>query len=334
VFSSPALERARQILAQHTDVVGQAQAALDKPHFAFHHRHSVGLLADLSVYDAAQLAHRWEALSAAVHLDDGELTPCEQCVIRMLRLDQALAQEKHLAPRLLAVKLRSEALRVLEALVQHRQADSSVAGHLRDILAQQLATWPSDADAWIGDRAQGLHTYEMIRHGYLLSVLSAEELGQLQREAGVVATAAAIQKNLDRDEWYYTSIQRELIAACAQPYFERRQVLAKIKSQLDELRGTPDYPLVAGRILLVELDAGHRRQAEDRALCEGWLIALSAATQAPPPELTQNPLTGAAYTVRQEETRVVVDNARADTPREPIIVPLREAALTAERSMP
>src|SRR5690606_13178354 len=145
-----------------------------------------------------------------------------------------------------------------EAIVQDEQATLTTLVHFRELLARQLADWPSDADAWIGERAQGLHTYEMIRGGYLLSILSEQELQTLRQEAGISSTVKAVARHIDADQHYYLAAMREVIDACDMPFFERRQRLAKIEHDLREIRNSPEFPLVAGRLLLTDLVAGHR----------------------------------------------------------------------------
>lgn len=322
VFSGPAKQRARDLLKNHHDFITAAQATFAGEHYRLPIDHNQGLLADMNIVDVAEIAHRADALAVIDLLDEGDLTLAHDAVIRMLRLDHALASARHVVPRMKGARLRLEALRVLEAVVQDERVTPAMLAELRDLLADHLRDWPEDADAWIGDRGQGLHTYEMIRHGLVLSVFSDAEIEELREETGVGATAKAVSENVDADERYYLQAMREIIDACDQPYHQRRELLEKIARHLQDERNAPDFPLIAGRILLVGFDAGHRQQAQDRAACEGWLLALCHATNQQPPDLTHNPQTGRAYQVQREETRVVVTNARAGEPDEAIIVPI------------
>lgn len=320
-FSTAGVIRARDLLTQNEPAVSKLRAALDRPECRFTHPHGSGLFADLSVYETAYLAQRWQALEAAVAISDGDLLAAERAIDRMLRLAHQLAQVKHVVPRMKAVTMRLEALRAMEALVQHPQATCAVEMHYRDLLQTQLETWPPDADAWIGDRAQGLHTYEMIRHGYLLSVLSTEELAAIRQEAGASATAKAIAANVDEDQRYYLETMREIIESCQRPYYERRELLHKLARHLQETRNSPRFPLVAGRILLVDLDVAHQRQAQERAQVEGWALALCLATGVDAPPYATNPQTGLAYEIEREPHRILVHHARAGEADEAIIAP-------------
>ncbi|HTN77217.1 MAG TPA: hypothetical protein VL096_18290 [Pirellulaceae bacterium] len=321
VWSSGALERSRDLLRYHQVTLTAMKAVLDRPECQFDVKYASGLLADVGIFDTAQLAQRWEALDTAALLADGELEPAEKNVLRMLRLDHQLAQVKHLVPRLEGATLRLETLRVLEAFVQHPNITPDALARVRAVLQQQLEEWPSDADAWNGDRAIGLHTYEMIRHGYVLSILTDDELSKLRQEAGVSPTAKGIIKNIDADERFYVDTMRELIAACEKPYHQRRELILKVNQHLKDTEQTPQYPLIAAKILLVDVEAGHRLQAEDRAACEGWLLALSAALGEELPPYKNNPLTGVAYTLERDEGRILVHNALIGEPAEAIIVP-------------
>jgi hypothetical protein len=321
-FSSAASFRARDLCKNEEALIGKAIARYEAADARFPFDPCQGLLADLSFLDVIELAHRGRALQAQIALEQGDLATVQRHVFAMLELDHRLSQARNVVARMKAAQLRLEALRVMEALVQDEGATKALLTQLQKVLQAQVDDWPSDAQAWNGDRAQGLHTYEMIRHGLVLSVFTDKELKDLSEEAGISATAKAIAKDVDRDEQYYLNTMRQVIAACDQPYHERRKLLERIGEELHDKRFDPDFPLVAGRILLLDLDAGHRRQAADRATCEGWLIALCLATDVPPPAFTRNPETGAAYVIEREPTRILLHHARATAPDEAIIVPV------------
>lgn len=316
-WSAGGLERARDLLKYHRKSLEAMRAAIARPHCDFQIKYASGLLADTSLVPTYQLAHRWEALDAAVLLSEGQWPAAAECVQRMLQIDQQLAQQHHVMPRLKGAALRLEALQVLEAVVQHPQAQGAMLAQLRDLLLEQLAQWPADSAVWNADRAIGLHAYEMIRHGYLLSILTNEELTDLRQKAGVSATAQGVQTNIDNDERFYLETMRSSLAACDQPYYERRETITALQTRLRDSEQTPQYPLVAATILLVDFDEGQRRLAQERAACEGWAIALATATGQAAPPFQMNPLTGEPYQQQQEATRVLVSQAIDQT----IIVP-------------
>lgn len=329
-FNVAALESARDLLLFENTHVERLRAALARPQCDIPLEHSAGLLADTHVLQVFELAHRLEALAAAVALADGDLAAAQQSATRLLAIDHALACEPHLLCRLLAVRLRGEALRVVEAIVQDEQATLTTLVHFRELLARQLADWPSDADAWIGERAQGLHTYEMIRGGYLLSILSEQELQTLRQEAGISSTVKAVARHIDADQHYYLAAMREVIDACDMPFFERRQRLAKIEHDLREIRNSPEFPLVAGRLLLTDLVAGHRAQAQDLAQCQAWYLALALASGAEPPSLI-HPETGMAHAAENDGYRVLVRLAQSNGGEQTLIVPLLGPRVAQEK---
>lgn len=320
-LSSAEEQRARDLLRHETALIERTIALTDIPE-RWAIDHGQGLLADLHFFDLVELAHRARALQGYVALVDGDLRAASDAAAWLLAIDHRLASLPTLVPRLKGARLRLEALRLVEVVTQDQRASHETQVRFRQILEQQLAAWPHDSLAWIGDRAQGLHTYEMIRHGMVLSVLSDDEMREISGGAGISATAKAIAKDVDRDEAFYLAKMRAIIARCDEPYFVRRRMLEDLRDELQAARNDKGFPVVAGRVLLTDLDAGHRLQAKDLAACEGWRIALAAATGAPTPHLSINPETGLAYTLEREATRVVVRQARAGEPDEAIVVPI------------
>ena len=86
--------------------------------------------------------------------------------------------------------------------------------------------------AWIGDRAQGLHTYELIRDGYLTSLLSRSELALLNEDRQFNAFLRATTENVDADELFYLRTMRRIIQECAQPFFHRKLTLQQLEEDL------------------------------------------------------------------------------------------------------
>lgn len=311
VWTAGSLERARDLLKYHQPAHTAMRAALDREQCVYTIAYDDGLLADLTEFEAVRLAHRWEALDAAVQLTDGNIAQAEQCVQRMLRLDHQLSQTKHVIPRLQAATLRLEALDVLAVLVAQDQTNAAMLKRMYDALHEQLTQWPSEAAFWLGDRAIGLHAYEMIRQGYILSILNDEELAALRQKSSVSATARGVVKYLDQDERFYLENMRAMIAACDRPFYQRQELLTQVRDSLAATQDTEKYPLVAGQILLADMEAGQRRLAQERAACEGWLLGLAFAVQSVPPQFDLNPETGRPYLVQRESMRIVVRQALA-----------------------
>jgi hypothetical protein len=167
--------------------------------------------------------------------------------------------------------------------------------------------------------------YELVRDGRYLSLLSADEIRQLDEQRTARATAQAAARNIDEDQRYYLQAMRQLIDACRQPFCERTTVLENIRGELVAKEQTADYPLVAATLLLADFETAHRRQAEDMARCQAWLIALGTALGQPPPSVPTNPLTGSPYTIERTPLSVTVSGVLLGRD-EPCVVPVLSVA--------
>lgn len=296
----------------------QARQALGRPHCNFGIRYQAGFTADLSFIDVVRVCARLEAFQAAESLSDdlpsaghldappnGPATAIESLGY-MLRLAACLAAEKHATCRLEAAFARMEALDVLQSIVEHPKATRQQLQQLYNLIQAQLAAWPSDADAWIGDRALGMYIYEVVRDGNLISVLTEEEIQQFAAEGILEELPKAAQRTVNQDELYYLETMRKIIDSCSQPYHVRAALLESIRDDLHKKRNSPDFPLVAGRLLLPDMEKGHAIQALDRANCEAWALALAHGAGCDPPAYKTNPLTGKQYKVDQQEGLVTV----------------------------
>jgi hypothetical protein len=283
---------------------------------------SQGLLADLTALDHARLAHRLEALVAADSLADASPGATLLPLRKMFLLERKLAAVPSVSARLLAAQLRSEALQVMAATVAHEGCTRPLRHELAEVLEKQLASWTPDRVAWVGDRALGLHAYELVRDGQLINILTDDELTHLQRGDDLQAFAGAVLQGLDDDQWFYLSAMRRIVDACDRPYFQRLTVLEEIQQELEGLENTPRYPRFAATVLLPQLARAQRAQARDRARCEAWMMALRAALDQPVDDSARNPLTGEAYVVTREADCVVVEIGADEQDESRIVVPL------------
>ena len=262
-FDPVDLEKAREVLQQFSPQLRQYRAVLRRDGFQFHVCLLDGLLADLAALDHAEVAHRLEGLEAADLLATGKLEETLLPLRNMLLIDSRLSLVPHVTARLAAALRRREALDLVAAIVQHPRCTIDLQRELLAILESQFIDWSPDAKAWLGDRALGLHAYEMVRDGQLLSILTEQELQNLQQERRLNAFTKAVLTSLDEDEWFYLSTMRRLIDSCDEPYFERAAVLQGTNEELEKLSDTPRYPLFAATVLLGNVAAGQREQALD-----------------------------------------------------------------------
>jgi hypothetical protein len=242
----------------------------------------------------------------------------------MLRAARGLAREWNITTRVTAANLRTDALHVLDVVANHDYATRETHEKLLALLAAETDDWPSDAAAWIGDRAAGLVTYELIRDGYYLSLLEQSEVQRLRDDNLLDATATAVMRNLDGDELYYLQAMRRIIESCQQPYFERAGVLSEIRRELASREQAADYPLVAGRLLLGDFERGPLRQAEDLAQCLAWHVALAAATGDESLGAVASPVTGQPLRVQVTPREVRVAGLAAA--QDEIGLPVRESS--------
>lgn len=309
----------RKYEAQRLD----AREALARPKCDFGIRFTAGSLAELEFVDVVRICGRLEAFQAAESLFHGDPNEEIGALGSMLRLASCLATEKHVVARLEAAFLRTEAFRVLQAVVQDDHLAREHLERLYEMVDGQLADWPDDADAWIGDRALGLHTYEMVRSGELMSLLSREEIEQLAKEGILDELPEAAMRNVNEDELFYLQTMRKIIEACSQPYYARAALWDFIARELDAKRDSPGFPFVAARLLLPGIRKAQAVQAQDRANWEAWALALALATGRKPPPHKINPLTGEKYRTIKYGKQIEVTNfgSGQDGDNPSIIVP-------------
>lgn len=325
-------KKARDLLRRQAAARELFRMAIPLDNAGLELQHQQGLLADFDFLDSLRIGCRLEVLDAADDLSEHRLESALGPLEVLLRVAHVLADEKCLTCRLAAVEVRADALQIVRAITRHRFASAQIHEQIQDMLRREIATWPSDAEAWIGDRALGLHTYELVRDGNLLSLLSADEIARLEAKGLLKSTAQAALQNVDADELFYLQAMRRLIDASRRPYYERAAVLGQIRQDLTASEATAEYPLVAGTILLSDFERGERLQAEDLARMVAWHYGLSLATNAeasmPPP---LNPLTGRAFTVLREQKRLVISDI---IPGHDVAITLRQVTSPSLAGMP
>jgi hypothetical protein len=314
-------------------------AALKRETCRFKIQFTEGLLADTSPLDVVRLAVRLENFRVAEFLGEGRPVDAVEPLAIGFQLIRLIAAEQHVAYRSEAAMLREESLRVLAAVAQHPQTSRMVLRSLGQILVGQIADWPDDRRAWIGYRAVGLHAYEMVRDGQILSLLTDEEYNKTIEDQTLIHLPIALQGKgvLDHDELFYLQTMQRLIDACKQPYYLRKPLFDELRQEQDDAKRSSEFRYISERILLPGTEQVHEDQARDRARCEAWTLAIAKAVGAPLPEFKLNPLSGKPYQIAIESKdgqplRIVVtgvgDGTAADD--EPIIVPIHKFGKAAE----
>ena len=124
--------------------------------------------------------------------------------------------------------------------------------------------------------------------------------------------ATSIAQFLDDDEAFYLQTLRTLIASCPKPYYQRRDFFDAVIKDLHERQsqGPRRDPVVAARLLLIDLQERNEQLARDRARCEAWAIALAVAGGEARPNYKTNPLTGKPYGVVVQRRKVSVGDTK------------------------
>jgi hypothetical protein len=330
-LSPTGLERAIRFRQQYDDLRRKAREALKRPHSSFGIQYTAGFFADPCGVDAAEICVRLEVVEAAERLVDGEVAGAIESLGYIFRLTSCLAAEKHPTVRLEAARHRAGALALLQSIVEHPEIERPKITdeqllQLRKMVQKQIDAWPPDADAWIGDRALGLHAYEMVRAGRLTDLLTEEEKRQFKKEGLIEDLPAAAQRHANRDELYYLETMRKIIDASTQPYYQRTDVFEAVRNDLHRKRNSMEFPMVAGRLLLPGIERGHALQAWDRANCEVWALALTIAAGRKPPDYRISPLSGEEYVIDSSQEAVTVrDPGAIGFPKPPLAVAPRLA---------
>jgi hypothetical protein len=321
------LERGRELVVRYAEGIDAFRLALPKEGQGFGVRMADGMLADLAFLEPLAIGCRLEATAAAARLADNRPDEAVPHLETMLRATRVLADEPNATTRVAAANLRANSLAVLRAIATHPEATRSTHEQLLAVLTKQTADWPDDARAWTGDRAGGLVVYELVRDGQYLALLTKDEAQALEERQMLRVTAKAVMRNLDEDELFYLQAMRQLIGSCQLPFAQREPVLRQIRNDLTTREATAGYPLLAGNILLVDFETGHRRQAEDLARCQAWTLALVAALGRTGESLPANPLTGRAYHIERTPLAVTVADIipGADESCQVPILPERQA---------
>jgi len=291
-----ASRRLEELARRYGHITAACRQALNRPHCELAFQFTEGLTADLSSIDHFLWANRLLGITALVTLAAGDVEHSISDVVKMLRLASHLSQEPLMTARVAAARSRDEAFRIMQVICRRSQVARSELDQLYQAVQQSYQEWPPDSAAWIGERALGLHAYEMVRNGDLLALMHHAELAGYDQKS-LATLCRQVEAFIDEDEWFYLTAMRKIVAACSQPYYQRRALIEELQAELTGGHLPEQKRFVAHLLLAKELDWAQRIQARDRALCEAWLLALGTASGNRTPPVTTNPLTGKPYQV-------------------------------------
>lgn len=308
-FDARQLERAIAVVNSHRSQLARFQTLAKQENLVFEWDVTKGITAEFGFLDPARAGTRLLLLDSGRLIEHAELPAAIDLITSAFHFCRAVAEVAHVVPRVAAVHTRQEILEVVRAIATHPGVDRDSLQRLETLVDLEIAALPPDERAWFGDRAVGLHLYEMIRDGHLLSMLTYKELQQFRDEIGIQRLGSLVTDQIDQDQVFYLDTMRELITACQSPYYQRREQLESLTRELELRRNSANYPFVADYFLLGDVSAGHRLLALDRARLTAWHLALKAASgreQSGSPTVI-NVLTGFPYVIDIRRDRILVD---------------------------
>ncbi|WP_460165027.1 hypothetical protein [Thermostilla marina] len=294
-FPTGSADEAHRLIARYADQRKAVREALDRPQCVFPIRYTAGYGDELVFLDAASIAARLELFAAVEALAADQPGEAFDDLSVVLQIAAYLSQPPHPITRVRSAILRAEALSGMQALFAHPKTDPALAERLYRRLLADVRNWPSDAAAWIGERALGLHAFEVVRQGRLFDLLTEAEVRHFAELGTLEDVPRLAMERADMDEWFYLQAMRKVIDSAELPYARRNEVIRSIEESLNAKRDTPEYPLVSGFLLLPPLREEVRLQCRDRALCEGWLLALERALGHADGAQRTNPMTGQPF---------------------------------------
>ena|GEM_PF-1360794 len=307
-FDSPDhLQRMLKFLDYHNTTREAARKIADRDDFRLHANLLQGMFAELAFVDVVWICAYLEAYQAAESLyvrNDPE--KALEAAAYMLRWATFLGNEPHLITRLEAAYLRTEAMHVIIAALHSNNASADTFQNAYTIVMKHINLWPDEQKIWRGERAVGMHTYEVARNSDLGSLLEPKEYTELAETVGAENLDLYIYSNINTDELFYLNAMRRIIDAAALPFHERKYLFATIEDELnqptiekeDQQGKKRDRTVLADKLLLPGIEQSQKIIAEDQANWEALARVIAEILHLPnKPKFETNPLTGKLYQV-------------------------------------
>ena len=282
---------------------------------------NIGLVPDDQNIDSSWVYLTLEECEVARCLHEKDIDGAVEALKAMLRFADLASQTQFAEMRIHAAYMRENTLRILQVLALDPKFTSRHAEAVFRVLHQTLRNWPSDAKCWIGDRAESLRRFELIRQGRISEALTGDELetlrsldvlgfkisgesGQTRRERGLsmLDTVAFYKpKSSDKDQDYYLQAMRTLIDSCSQPFYVRLGTLNRVADNLQSQQGKKDYPALS-MMFLRGIRESMQTQAKDKARVEAWYLALATLLKHNVREGSVDPVRGKPYVITRVQT--------------------------------
>lgn len=291
-------------LAEHTKI----KEILKNPDGAFVIDYAKGLGAEVEFTDVLQIHAYAECFLGCQKVRLEKLDEAAHHLFELRGIAEKLSSCKHVVTRMAAVRIRRLMYELLSVIVTHPKSDRVLYQLLEENLRVALANWTSDSACLVGDRVIGMHSYEMVRNGYFLSLLTDAEYTRLKLVMRDQALAIVVAKNVDSDEKFYLETMRKFINLFNRPYYERTSDIEAIFADLESRRELPRFPTVAGNILLDGYVEHNKQLGRDKATAQAWLVGLQSALDLPITE-TVNDWTGQPFQPEKINGEVTVKGA-------------------------
>jgi hypothetical protein len=191
----------------------------------------------------------------------------------IFRIAQLTAEVPSLPVRYVAAQTRLKALDLVQNTVFAKSFAEEDLRELFLILIEQLDTWTLESKAFIGYRASGMKTFNLILAmgiDYAFENSELEELAKRDKDR----FEYKINQNWAWDHVFFLRSMQTIIGSCEQPYFERRDVVEKILHTLQEKYDTPE-DLITSYFLLRETTRFMQFYAFERTRCEVATLAMA-----------------------------------------------------------
>ena len=319
-FTDVGLEHARRLAEPHQRLREVVMSRILQDESGFCIAFDQGMSAPTLWLDTVGLVARLEAIELASSVHQGHPDDALESLADLTRLAEKLEGSASLVAHLKAVDVRRWVIEGIQMIANSSQATQATHRTLYEMVTRDREKEDDESLAWIGDRAMGLHTYEMVRAGEYLSLLSDDEIAALEERNEKMDKALVVRRNVDHDELFYLDTMRLLISGSSKPYHARRAEVDAWFESLDQRAEEPRYPAVAAELLLVGVSTAQQRLARGRARRDAWWLALAEATGNSPSEPVLNAETGVPFVVTREAERLEVSGlVEADVELQPVL---------------
>ncbi|MDR1053300.1 MAG: hypothetical protein LBL39_03915, partial [Planctomycetaceae bacterium] len=214
-----------------------------------------------------------EEYAVARAVRDGKIREAIIAIAYVLRLAQLTAEVPSLPVRFIAANTRLKGLDMIQNVVLSKSFTEADLRELYMVVIEQLETWSAESKTFIGHRASGMKTFNLILAlgiDYAFENTELEELTKRDKDR----FEYRINQNWAWDHVFFLQSMQSLIGECKYPYYKRKDRIDKIFQVLREKYDTPE-DLITSYFLLREVPRYMQFFALERARYE--LAALSMA---------------------------------------------------------